>query len=144
MNKEYDITLIDNFKIYNKIDRTGLWHDVGSWFYNNRQTISYHNNHIIIYYKILNINIKLYELILFDDKNQLIDLINKNNLYGFLSNYIKEIKCNYKVYMGWRSVSIIHSKIYYYIRKFNDFINNFVNKFKIKRKVNKDINFGDE
>lgn len=144
MYEKYNITVIDNFKIYNDIDRIALWHEVGSWFYHGIQTIPYYKNHIIIYYKILNINIKIYELILFDDKNRLIDLINKNNLYGFLSNYIKEIKCNYKVHMGCRSVSIIHSKIYYYIRKFNDFINNFVNKFKIKRKVNKDINFGDE
>ena len=144
MNKKYNITVIDNFKIYNKIDGIGLWHEVGSRFYNNMQTIPYYNNHIIIYYKILNINIKLYELILFGDKNQLIDLINKGNIYHYLSNYINEIKRNCKIAIGFRSISIIHSNIYYYIRRFSDFINNFVNKFKIKRKVNKDINFGDE
>lgn len=144
MKRKYDITIIDNFKIYNKIDRIGLWHEVGTRFLNNIQTISYYNNHIIIYYKILNINIKLYEIILFGDKNQLIDLINKNNLYNFLSDYIKTIKYDYKVYVGWRSVSVVHSNIYYYIRIFSDFINNFINKFKIKRKLNKSINFGDE
>lgn len=144
MYKKFDITVIDDFRICNRIDKTGLWHDVGTWFYNNRQTIPYYTNHIIIYYKILNINIKLYELILFGDKNQLIDLINKSNLYHYLSNYIDEIKHNCKIAIGFRSISIIHSKIYYYIRRFSVFISNFVNKFKIKRKLNKDINFGDE
>ena len=129
MYKKYDITIIDNFKIYNKIDRTGLHHEVGTWFYNNRRTMPYYKNHIIIYYKVLNINIKLCELILFGDKNQLIDLINKDNLYYYLRNYIEEI---------------VHSKIYYYISKFNNFINRLTDKIKIKRKFNKPIEFGYE
>ena len=144
MYEKYNITIIDNFKIYNEIDRTGLWHDVGSWFYNGRQTISWHKNHIIIYYRILNINIKIYEIILFGDKNQLIDLINKGDIYSHLSNYIDEIKHNYKVKISFRTISIIHSKIYYYITKFNSFINNIIDKIKIKRKFNKPIEFGYE
>ena len=144
MYEKYDITIIDNFKIYNQIDKTGLWHEVGTRFYNNVKSIPYYKNHIIIYYKILNINIKIYELILFGDKNQLIDLINKDNVYYYLYNYIDKIKHNYKVKISFRAISIVHSKIYYYIRRFNDFIDNFVNKFKIKRKLNKPTDFGYE
>ena len=144
MYEKYNITIIDNFKIYNEIDRTGLWHDVGSWFYNGIQTISWHKNHIIIYYRILNINIKIYEIILFGDKNQLIDLINKDNLHHHLSNYIDGVKHDCKVKVCFRTISIIHSKIYYYITKFNSFINNIIDKIKIKRKFNKPIEFGYE
>ena len=142
MHKKYDITTINNFKIYNKIDRRGLWNKVGT--FNNMITIPYYNNHIIIYYKILNTYIKLYEIILFGDRNQLIDLIDRDRLFYILIDYFDDIKNNHKVHIGMRSVSIIHSNIYYYIRRFNDFINNFVNKFKIKRKSNKYIDFGDE
>lgn len=144
MYKNYDITIIDNFKIYNKIDRAGLYYEVGTRFYNNIQTIPYYKNHIIIYYKILNINIKLCEIILFDEKHRLIDLINKDRLFYILIDYFNDMKNNHKVVIGWKSVTINHSNIYYHIRRFNEFINNFINKFKIKRKLNKPIDFGDE
>lgn len=142
MNKKYNITLIDNFKIYNNIDRTGLYYTIGSSYY--RQTIPYYTNHIIIYYKILNIYIKIYELILFDDKHRLIDLINRDKVYYILSYYFNEVKKKYKVYTDYKSVSIIHSKIYYHISKLNTVINNFRNKFKTKRKLNEPVDFGYE
>ena len=142
MNKKYDITFIDNFKIYNNIDRTDLFYTIGDIY--NRQIISYYTNHIIIYYKILNINIKIYEVILFDDKNRLIDLINRDKIFYILSHYFNEVKNNYKVHTDYKSVSIIHSNIYYYISKLNSVINNFRNKFKIKRKLNEPVDFGYE
>lgn len=135
--KTYNITYIDNFKIYNKVDCLGLCYDIvkNGHYINNY----YFNNHIIIYYKCFGIYIKIYELIKFGNKNEIDNVYTKNQLYNDLVGYIVKIKTNKYNTTFWRKeILILHSKIYYIV----NFIKDLFNKIKYKKSKTLNLDLG--
>lgn len=135
--KTYNITYIDNFKIYNKVDCLGLYYDIARKGYGTQQY--YFHNHIIIYYKCFGIYIKIYELIKFGSKNEIDDIYTKNQLYDDLVGYIVKIKTNkYNTTFMYKKILILHSKIYYIV----NFIKDLFNKIKYKKSKTLNLDLG--
>lgn len=99
----------------------------------------YNPRTIIIYYKFLGINIKIYEININGTRCYSIDdyEFDKTTLYNILPLYINDINIyKHNVITNWGEVRIIHSKIYYNIGNIKNILNKIKNRFR-RSKVSK-------